>query len=393
MSSLKMTFSLASLVLLIAFVAMPVMADPNDADAETTDTHARTGHVHPGFTIEVFSDDAMGAPTVAATMDADGNPVVYITEMDKTTERNAFTLKYTFDAPVDPPSGVVTVSVADADGVTPQDVNNQNVSVGPGSIAAVLNAAGDDVPGQYMQVFTWSGGTAEDFAARKMVTQMLVKIPAALATGTGNSDFSNTAGIDTLAMNQMVTVGASVPKPEDPKAAATVTVATDTYHGGGRFMVTFTFEAADTPTFAEANIDVSANARILPGSFQSVESPPMDKLQWTAVIEVLLPDNTDPVTVTVKGTNVEAAATDGMVTVSATDTDTGGTPPADPNALSEMLPANGFGIISRAAVNGVTSLDATVTAIPDLQRFFAIRGTISLYSDDASYQERRYRYQ
>ena len=106
------------------------------------------------------------------------------------------------------------------------------------------------------------------------------------------------------------------------------------------------------------------------------------KKKWTAIIEPLLTTETGDITVTVKGDNVEPAATNGSVTVMAkapviVDTPTGNF------ALGGSLPAKGFGVITRAAVNGVTS-KAMVPMMPDLQRFFAERGSITLYTTDTN---------
>ena len=133
----------------------------------------------------------------------------------------------------------------------------------------------------------------------------------------------------------------------DPPTA-TVTVEDDTYHGGGRFLVTFTFDTNDAPTdLMAASIDAGTGARVVPDSVSPVSSPPTGKVQWTAVIESLLPNNDNDIIVTVTGDDIEAAATDGSVSVMA----------APPTPVAPGAPAG------LAAAAGVESVTLTWTAV------------------------------
>ena len=136
------------------------------------------------------------------------------------------------------------------------------------------------------------------------------------------------------------------------------------------FLVTLTFAEA-----LPANVQVeAADLKVTPAT-ATIGRPsvsPADPTMWS--VQITPTAGMDTVIELSDAGKVKFAYSGAALTVSkAMEMETG----------DGMIAANGFAIISRAAVNGITSnrLDATM---PDLQRFFAQRGSITLHTTDTT---------
>ncbi len=390
----RLTFSLASLVLTLALglVFAPVSVIAHTADPHNPANPADT-HMHPVVTIvDPMDDDPMTAGIqvvdkaadtetgLEATIEFDVMVTLPSAGLDTTagtgqiadTEVTAYARTAAFAAVGDGTNGAVGV-IATADTTDPTmvtlaltitetvtddgDTSTTEAQERAAGIAALIKA------GLYVDIYV----NAEAITVNQLVPTAVMQ---------------NQLNLQSRTLTVQVAESYTAPTEKSP---ATISVEADTYHGGGRFMVTFTFDAMDAPTaFMETDIMVTGGARVLPGSVEKVASPPTGKVQWTAIIESFLETNTADIVVTVTGSNVEPAATDGSVMVK----DAADTPPATLGsgtyALSGSLPAKGFGVITRAATDGIASPVAMVAMMPNLQRFFAQRGSITLYTTDTA---------
>ncbi|MYB00654.1 lamin tail domain-containing protein [Candidatus Poribacteria bacterium] len=396
----RLTFSLASLVLLFAFVVIPAMAHDQDPDT-AGDQHGTTGsfdnvdgHTHPRVTVMIDDGDP----------NTDGMQIID-TKADAATDTNGLTLQFDlkYSVPYDHNAVLGSPSVARAGYVQAAgiyiQVYDSKTNMAPTGMTTLATGA--------ISTTTVPDITATDAAAKMwkqtlelefdtianrdtalgngiivalMVGEGVYTVPAAIL-GTTDAGQANLAGL-----RQVYMVAAAAAMPPVVKKAATVEVAANTYHGGGRFMVTITFDADPGTMFTEDDIDPGANARILPGTFNKVATPPMGKTQYTVIIEANLPSETGDIVVTIASdSDVAMAATmKGSATVKAKADTPAPTLASGTYALSGSLPAKGFGVITRAAVDGIASPKAMVPMMPDLQRFFAERGSITLYTTDAN---------
>ena len=407
----RLTFSLASLIFILAlglvFAPVSVMAHPNPTGASGAAVHAKDGHMHP--TVTVMVDDAdpntPGVQVIPKTGNLDDGAAAADLEI-------AFDVMLVLDSNVlvrDADDSPVAADTFEATSITGVVYNDRD---GP---VADFPAAGITVFATYTEVpksngLKWETEISFEFTASTATPQPTPAEQVAAAIKAGiNLDLTAIAGLieaDVVRGNYYndvaavvgdqgpnanlesepftVRVVAKAAEVAPTKKAATVTVAANTYHGGGRFMVTFTFDATDAPSnLMESDIDPGDNARVLPGSIRAVETPEEGKKQWTAIIEPFLTTETGDITVTVMGNSVKPATTNGSVTVMAKKAAPTVQLASGTYALSGSLPAKGFGVITRAAVEGVTS-KAMVPMMPDLQRFFAERGSITLYTTDTN---------
>ncbi len=399
----RLTFSLASLVLFLAlglvFAPVSVMAHP------VTATNNVSGQIHDGDTVGMSHSH----PMVTVMID-DGDPLldgmqILDTKADSATDTQGLTLQfdlkysvpYNHGALLQAPTPATLTGYVTASGVYVQ-VYDPTTNMSPVGMTALAQSHIDSTTDpditaaaakMWKQTLTLSFDTA---ANRDMAIKNDMKV--ALMVGAGAYTVPDTilGTLDTGQSNlvgsrQVYTVVDEASDARDAPSDATVTVAADTYHGGGRFQVTFTFGAMDAPTdFGVNDIMVTGGGRVLPGSVDPVTKPPTGKKQWTAIIESFLETNTADIVVTVKrdANNVIPAVTSGSVTVKAkaATTVTKATTGAMP--LSGILKAKQFGIIARtASVDGIGTVTAMVD-MPDLQRFLAVRGSITLYTTDTA---------
>ena len=395
MSSLKMTFSLTSLIFLIAlglvFAPTAVMAHDNIEGDTNFATHATTGHMHPVVTIvdptdvdsttagiQVFDkaeDDDSGLTgtiqfDVMLTLPSTGLDTTALTGQIADAEISAFarTAAYvpvgtgtdgavgvTATADTDDATMVtlaLTITITDANDDTAVDDDEERVAF----IKALIDA-----------------GIYVDISVNAAAIQTIDVVPSA--------PMHDQFNLQTSTLTVMIAGGTSKPK-------ATVTVAANTYHDSKRFMVTITLDEALTDDTATADVDESVltiadidpgdKARVLPGSIKAVGT---DGLGWTAIIEPLLTDEKGDIVVTVKGSNVGPADTSGSVTVM--HAKPGATTRDVSSNLSGTLTADGFAVISRSgAIDGFSDsvTQVELSTMPNLQRFLLLRGSITLYT-------------
>ncbi len=415
MLSNKLTFSLASLVMLIAlglvFAPMSVMA--HDLATGHVPDPAPDGHMHPMVTISsAEAGDAMGTVGFELT----GDPLAA-----------TFDLEFTFDVEVTAVNAALTFRVFDSGG----DLITHVASASNGSLSVEATALDDDddttntVADSMMYTSTITitdQRDTTDATPDPAIALIEVTLPAGtVANGSGSVEINPTAltalptfGIPYRETKQFLRVAA--PYEADTRPAATVSVAADTYHGGGRFNVTVSIphDLAATPpvnnattTISEADIDAGSNARVLPGGVNDVASPAAGMKQWTVTIESLLPTNMADIVVTIAtgSKKIKAATMNGSVTVMASD------PEEDEDAaapmpgtttiggvtgmLSPMFGVNTpFIVIGRMAGAANTGIDpsaltdTTVTpaesdyaawaGLPDLEEFFRVGGTLEV---------------
>ena len=376
----RLTFSLASLVLILAlglvFAPVSVMAHPATAQ--------NTGSDQPHAVGTAVGDTAHSHPMVAISVkDADLTTpsTIQITDEDA-TDGLQFDVVLTISG-IDVGDNALDTSFAFGPNAGSVIINSHDGSDAVGSVGTGTFAQDATDTRKYTATVSITDFPADDMAAAIAAGLVVeVMVPASLVTSddtfgllAGQSNFETEATFDVIAMAVPATA---------TKASATVSVAKDTYHGGGRFQVTFTFDNTDVPVkFDEGDIMVTGGGRVLDGSVETVAKPLAGKTQYTAVIESFLTTNTADIVVTVKR-NAQPDAMNGSVTVMAKAPAAEVTLASGTYALSGNLPAKGFGVITRAATDGIASPVAMVAMMPDLQRFFAERGSITLYTTDAT---------
>ena len=240
MLSNKLTFSLASLVVLLvfAFGTMPVMAHKATA-ANTGDGSApahshstatvadSTDHTHPTITIEIYDADAS----------TDG-----IQTHDVVRGTN-FIVQITSTAPTDAPENVT---------ITAGDASNRGVAAAFGSAPTFTGVDGDGDSSttddisvtDFRATYAWSG-TATDYAG---VTQAVIMVPIHAIESTADPAFDSHGGQRLeMAKRFPFDVAASAPTPPAKVAVAAKEGATVT-------------APAFTVTFEEANEDFGTNA-------------------------------------------------------------------------------------------------------------------------------------
>ena len=352
----RLTFSLASLIFLIAlglvFAPMSVLAHP-DATGEASTPRPHSHPLLEDLLLKATPTDATDLGTAVArhgihpvpTITLKANPAqVQGNKVLITTTEKQFTVIITFDRDV---SSDETHTAATADTTNFLDTNKSKLfkylfldkngtpiepvltltvvstaRVGTGAnlstteFTAVVEVATGAIPTgtEDMETLTLRLVVSDDdIDTTSSGHQGLVYgfqkseiWPDGITTSTVTGGYNVASAVAEFTLVQALTPA--------PKPMANVTVADDTYHGGGRFEVNFTFAAAQA-TFVEGDIDTSDNARVLPGSLkQSTTDPKV----WTAIIESLLPTETGDITVTIaaNSANAQPAAGDaGSVTV------------------------------------------------------------------------------
>ena len=334
MLSNKLTFSLASLVVLLAlglvFGTIPAIADDGGQDASNdhgTPGHASQGdantlegsdpdHVHPVVTSITVKDADGGEPGDQAPVIAtDGRPTIVIDAADATSTTTSvteeFTLLYTFSHPILASSFTDSdVSVEEFDAVG-NSLTGVATAVKTGSPAVVPDSENK----QFTVVITITdtyGATTKSLSDIGLIVVSTLGNTA--VTGEGSINANPWGGVTSMPSPDSKLRLAVGGPPPPPDAVATVT--TDKMvHGGKRIMATFTFDATNAPsTFTDANISVT-NGFVVGGAVTAVSPDPTGKKAWEAYIDPL--NLSGDVTVTVQGTGIKAHATEGSVTVAA----------------------------------------------------------------------------
>ena len=412
----RLTFSLASFIFILAlglvFVPTAVMADNvagadhggTDADGHPSGSATAAGHVHPTVTIEI----------VDANLNIDGNQEYPDDDgRDQLVVGVPFKVKFTFShTPVYTDTTAIPFSATDAvslDGDKDRTATNgapanapalQSNAATPIALAFGTTAATNDVKvvantdnKVYELEAVLSNTDTSDPQVAVDAKWVVLQVVANAGVGVGLNELSEgpthnpAGGIGNLEKELFIGVLQSAPRVEPEKPAATVSVADDTYHGGGRFMVTFTFDADDVAAdfmLMPTDIDVSDNARVLPDSIKKTkEAADAMTQRFTAIIELLLSDNTDDVTVTVKGDNVKAATgADGMKTVmhaAAAASEDMPTP-----AMATQIGSKNYLVFvpmhhnPDALPGNLTGKTHTIDDMPNLVDFFRTGGTIDV---------------
>ena len=403
MLSNKLTFSLASLVMLIAlglvFAPVSVMADPDQnpaADDHPGDSAPAATHTHPTLTVTAVDVD----PTMPGT---------------QVIDKDTATAGIQFDI-------MITASAGTRTGLDDSDL--ADTTIGTTSLVT-LSHSGSPL---YLAVGTASfaekqtAGTiapaAEQFSATSRLWTRTVTITD---INTDGDDINNEADEDiapaiasglvvSVTVNRGVIEGAGVAGPQAGQsnlesmgmftvvAAAYVAPATPdnveimstaTGHGGNAILVTFTVTPGTmgmTPAALTAdNIDVT-NGYIIRDSFRDVTptgaNAPTDGSMTYQASVVPDPGSTMDLMVDVMGTGF-VLETDTMAltvphTVAPTTTD-----PTDPTLAAGEVPAYGYAVVLHT---GATAADAGIASrvqvinrnLSDLYEFLRDGGTIDL---------------
>ena len=396
MSSLKMTFSLTSLILLIAlglvFAPVSVMADDGDPGADhSANGHASAGtltaHVHPMVSVSSANADDEAGKIGFTFMDTDDDDA-------ETGDTATFKLKFMFttadgdDADTDPDAVIVdggTLTALAANMFTLYKADGTAIGSDDITVSAVTALDNDDNAttttvansNMYTSMVTLTKAGTAPTGGFSTIGIIALNVPNSLGVGAIEFDTTTLMDLPTHeAGNLATTVRFKTSAAPSAAKKATVTVAANTYHGSKRFMVTIETTEALAAELTVDDIDPGDKARVLPGSIKVVTA----KMKWTAIIEPLLLDETGDIMVTVKGDNVQPAAENGSVTVMHAAV-AAGTRDVTSN-LSGSIPAKGFAVISRSGdIDGLADSvnEIALATLPDLQRFLALRGSITLY--------------
>ena len=376
MSSLKMTFSLTSLILIIAlglvFVPTSVMAHDDTGSAG-----GLAGHVHPMVTISSANgNDATGTIGLEFT-DADTTD----TAVFPTTAM--FELMVEFDVTVTGASAglVPTLRFFDADGtLIPNDSSNIN--------SGTLPALDDDADATtttladgkiFKTTVTLTDARDPDADGFKALAIIEVTVPAG-ATGSEQLDTTPTTPVarDTFGVASELTEALfRVASKVDPPPPHTVAIEPDADASlGAAFEVTFTFTPA-VSAFASTDIIVT-DGSVTDGPTQDDD----DDTMWTATISPVL-DATE-IMISVNSSVAGPAAEMGTATVDASSGVTGEMLEAGDYIVvvrdKDNLPP--FGNLSPTTVNWSDVSDED--EMPDLERLFDVGGTLQLKVDGAT---------
>ncbi len=399
MLSNKLTFSLASLVVLIAFGLVfgtgSVMAHP------VTEANMAADQIHEGDAIGL---DHMHPTVMVSVMDADptmmGLQVVDVEEDTPAVLTIVFNVTFTLsEGAATAPFTITADSAATAaDDVDFISYNNAFGAIDNGTLSlGALTVVPDSDNEQWSTAVTITladDGDADttDAQQRAAVNMAGVKIEVRVPDGA----FDSAARAGTLfgqsnlaSMTEITLIGEAPLDPTD----ATIEVAADTYHGGARFMVTISIDdttdaPAPTLTLQQIydSIDAGDNARVVPGSVKVVDEPEDDMMQWTAIIEPLLSTEMGDVVVTFMGDDLEAAAAMGMATVmraaSTVITPPTVTPPPDAKAATGDI---GAGIVNFALATADVAAGRfiVIAANPGGAEITSDAGYTLFYVDDA----------
>ena len=375
MSSLKMTFSLTSLILISAlglvFAPVSIMAHTfTDEDAATG-----SGHVHEGHTVGVTHKHPM---VVISATDADGmTDGIQVTDEDAATAGLQFELAITFtgvDADNTPLTTPSTVVVRSHDGKDPIGTVNSPTftadSDNPRKFTATYSITA--FPDSRTAAQITANDPAQDPAADMAAAiadglMILVEAPASLVTS--DDDFGDYADQDNLAATMTLGVVAMT---IEGNPTATVTEITSTGDDDLTTPVTFTITfSEDVEMLTAADLGVT-NGSIVPDTLMMVDDT--DPTVWTVDVRAWTGETS--VTLTVKTTAVatetsKVAPSDdsmmGDVTLAAKDDAAGGD--------YAVLVHTGATMADHGIAAGVETIEVTM---PDLYVFFRDSGTIVL---------------
>ena len=326
MSSLKMTFSLTSLILIIAFglvfVPAAVMADDGTiggtdpthdvavgihadetGSATTTEANVLPNHEHPMVNITLMDADT-GMDGNQVYGDDDGNASIIANKVGQ--------LKFVFSA------GVTGFDEAADVAITLFDAND--VLIAANAIVVEVEAASDTVtdpddvdgtqveavtnkPAEYTLTIAIRDLDTTSAPALAAVKKLRVSVPVNAATGLGDARVRDTGGHGSLSAVKVFTVLEMPPEKTVEKVAVTVE---GTASVSEQFEVTFTIDKADQ-TLMASDIDTTG------GEIQRLgknDNPPSGKTVYNAIFVPVL--NARMVSVTIDGgsTNFKPAAGD-----------------------------------------------------------------------------------
>ena len=387
MLSNKLTFSLASLVILLAlglvFATAPVMAH-DTGDTAHVPADPPTDHEHPTLTITVHA-----VKTVKNAADADYEiPGDELSEVVRGTD---FMLKFVSSIRSSAAPAGLSISAADKDSYAVASPGL--IAATPAAITSVVDSADVASQTEYSAKITWPTGTEAD-----EVTQLRFMIPA-----------GSTGGITSLAtLNQdagfLLTESvrsAVIPVLSTARVQPDIVEITSTAkgHDGNAILVKFTVTRGTTgsgpATLDSDDIDVT-NGYLVTDSFRDVtptgaNAPADGSVTWQGSV-VPDPGSTAALMVGLKtastGFALKAMA-DGSAgtalsvphTAPTPTPDTGPPPAADLEA--NEIPAHGYAVVLHT---GATRADAGIAAdvqvinrdLSDLYEFFRDGGTIDL---------------
>ena len=372
----RLTFSLASLVLILALVAIPAMAHDNVEGGNFAD-HASAGHMHP--VIEVTITDA----------DPNTLDTIEVVDTDEDTEAAASLVPtIQFDVTLTLPDGaaVVTDDPFTTNAlVTATSYNPSNIAVGAATIpAGFTRADATGAPRAWtgtilveLPAITAGADDAATTAARNtakttaitngLMVDINVAAEAAQATLFVSGPMEDQY---TLASETTVTVVAMT---VEGRPTATVTDITATGDDDLTSAVTFTITFDEDVMLTAGHLEVTGGGIVVDTLMQDMDDPMM----WT--VDVRAFGGVTSVTLTVKDTIVASASSKEA---------------PDPNVDTGMMgdveiASKGYAVlVNPGATASHTGIDDDVTTIAydllDLYEFFRDSGTIVLEGPSAT---------
>ena len=313
----KLTFSLASLVLLMAFGlvfgTMPIMAD-DGAGGTIDDPHGQDGHATGRANDDETGNPTHMHPTVAITlMDADTGMMGDQDYGNKILEDVPFKVKFTFSAPVENFS-TVTVLDGDANGADVDAVVFTSLTV-----TAVTPTDGTASTTEYTADITLADRDTDPAATpatHTTVTRLFVQVASDAATGIGRVPFTLTGGQGNLRATDLeLTVTKMPPMMDD--GPATAGKVTGTVSLTDPFPITITFATAID--LMEGDISVEGGGVLVENSLYDDSPDDKPMTVWKATVQpypnAVQAFGTITVTLTTgTDTNVMPDATEGMIT-------------------------------------------------------------------------------
>ena len=322
MLSNKLTFSLASLIVLIAlglvFGTIPAIADDGVSDDHKATGHDSSGdattdeanypeHMHPTVEVSIYDADGNTDGQQTFPNSAKMRPQVIISNdttlsgTDNDTE--TFTLLYTFSHAITAATfdETATVSVADSDGAAIAGIT--------ATAATAAAQTGDTTNKKFTVVVTVTDVDHSDGDRLDEVAQLRVAPLAANAvTGLGDPNFTATGGqgnlsgsalfIDAIQMAPVVKVAGTMAGTPSLTAA---------------FKVTFTFDSPVTGLMASADLDIQGGY-VVPNTLKpsTVKAPTKANTVWEVLIQPL--PGAKVVSVAFAATSAKVAAADPVPT-------------------------------------------------------------------------------